>query len=97
AVPEPGRAALLAAVAGDVRAVRPQRLPGDDGPDPVLAGHRPPPTEARLAPRHLRRPLGAADVQLEFDRDSAAPHRRAGRALHLLQRRRVPRPAVFLA
>ncbi len=39
----------------------------------------------------------AADLQLKLDRDPVAPHRRAGRALHLCQRRRLPRPALLLA
>ena len=54
------------------------------------------PPRRRRSSTTRRDPAGrrAADVQLARDRDLAAPHPRAGRALRLLQRRLLPRPAA---
>ena len=59
---------------------------------PAWLDARPP----RRRRRPTRDPAGrrAADLQLARDRDLAAPRPRAGRALRLLQRRHLPRPAA---
>ena len=63
------------------------------GQVPAWLDARPPRRDGRAARRdHAGR--RAADVQLARDRDLAAPHPRAGRALALLQRRLLPRPAA---
>ena len=90
------RAPVLDAISSDVRELGAAHLRRDGRSDAGLARSRyvqwrAPRGRPGRPPRHLRRPRRPAGVQLARHRIATAPHRRAGRAVPLPQRRHVPR------
>ena len=91
-IPFTRRTALLDALGLDVRRLGSPHLPGHQRPRAIVA-HGASRPHGRPAHIDLSGRL-VAHVQFACHRVPPAPHRRPGRALRVLQRRRLPRPAA---